>query len=307
MIVIKKIEGGGHGHHGGAWKVAFADFMTAMMAFFLVMWLLGSTSEETKKNISEYFSTPSVIEYEFSNYGAEITLEKLFRDFMNEPLTAVSHWLRDADQKKSDMLDVENKQAVVEHLTEELGGNATSLKVEKGIIEFELPEHLFFKRGTSDPSSKFVETISSVTSLIKEVRDVEIQVTSVVYVDSVSTGRIETADLIAEHRAEIVKHALRAKTNPTAVGFSHRSFGVVRAEPAKDGGMIKISILRAATDPERKFEALNRRLPVDKSEAERSPDSTANKAGEKSDEKSADKMDENQYDRFVDELTDDKK
>ncbi|MDB5819208.1 MAG: flagellar motor protein MotB, partial [Rhizobacter sp.] len=44
-IIIKRIKKGGHGAHGGAWKIAYADFVTAMMAFFLLMWLLGSTSE----------------------------------------------------------------------------------------------------------------------------------------------------------------------------------------------------------------------------------------------------------------------
>ena len=58
-IIIKKvIKKAGHGHHGGAWKIAYADFVTAMMAFFLLMWLLGSTDEITKKGISEYFQNP---------------------------------------------------------------------------------------------------------------------------------------------------------------------------------------------------------------------------------------------------------
>jgi chemotaxis protein MotB len=52
----KKNRGGGH--HGGAWKIAYADFVTAMMAFFLLMWLLGSTSKAQKEGISEYFQTP---------------------------------------------------------------------------------------------------------------------------------------------------------------------------------------------------------------------------------------------------------
>ncbi len=55
-IVIKKIKKGGHGHHGGAWKVAYADFVTAMMAFFLLLWLLSTSSEETLKGISDYFA-----------------------------------------------------------------------------------------------------------------------------------------------------------------------------------------------------------------------------------------------------------
>jgi len=57
-IIIKKIKKGGHAVHGGAWKIAYADFVTAMMAFFLLMWLLGSTSEGDKKGIADYFASP---------------------------------------------------------------------------------------------------------------------------------------------------------------------------------------------------------------------------------------------------------
>ena len=55
---IKKVSGGGH--HGGAWKVAYADFVTAMMAFFLLMWLINTTSPEQKKGIADYFAPASV-------------------------------------------------------------------------------------------------------------------------------------------------------------------------------------------------------------------------------------------------------
>jgi len=57
-IVIKRPKKGGHAHHGGAWKIAYADFVTAMMAFFLLMWLLGSTTKGDLNGISEYFKTP---------------------------------------------------------------------------------------------------------------------------------------------------------------------------------------------------------------------------------------------------------
>ena len=60
-IVIKKIKkGGGDGHHGGAWKVAYADFVTAMMAFFLLMWLINTTTPEQKRGIADYFAPESV-------------------------------------------------------------------------------------------------------------------------------------------------------------------------------------------------------------------------------------------------------
>jgi hypothetical protein len=48
-IIIKRVKKGGHAVHGGAWKIAYADFVTAMMAFFLLMWLLGSTTEGDRK------------------------------------------------------------------------------------------------------------------------------------------------------------------------------------------------------------------------------------------------------------------
>jgi chemotaxis protein MotB len=57
-IIVKRIKKGGHGHHGGAWKIAYADFVTAMMAFFLLMWLLGSTTEGDKKGIADFFNAP---------------------------------------------------------------------------------------------------------------------------------------------------------------------------------------------------------------------------------------------------------
>ena len=60
-IVIKKVKKViGGGHHGGAWKVAYADFVTAMMAFFLLMWLINTTSPEQKKGIAEYFAPATV-------------------------------------------------------------------------------------------------------------------------------------------------------------------------------------------------------------------------------------------------------
>jgi len=57
-IIIKRIKKVSGGHHGGAWKIAYADFVTAMMAFFLLMWLLGSTTQGDKEGIAEYFKTP---------------------------------------------------------------------------------------------------------------------------------------------------------------------------------------------------------------------------------------------------------
>ena len=56
VIIKKVVKGGGHGHHGGSWKIAYADFVTAMMAFFMLLWLLANTTEEQKNGIADYFS-----------------------------------------------------------------------------------------------------------------------------------------------------------------------------------------------------------------------------------------------------------
>ena len=69
-IIVKRVKKGGHGHHGGAWKIAYADFVTAMMAFFLLMWLLGSTSEGDKKGIADYFASPLKVALLASGSGA---------------------------------------------------------------------------------------------------------------------------------------------------------------------------------------------------------------------------------------------
>ncbi len=60
-IIIRRVKKVVGGHHGGAWKVAYADFVTAMMAFFLVMWLVGIASKEEKAAVSEYFKNPSAV------------------------------------------------------------------------------------------------------------------------------------------------------------------------------------------------------------------------------------------------------
>ncbi|KPF80291.1 flagellar motor protein MotB [alpha proteobacterium AAP81b] len=60
-IIIRKAKAHGHAHHGGAWKIAYADFVTAMMAFFMLMWILGATNEDQRRGIADYF-TPTLIQ-----------------------------------------------------------------------------------------------------------------------------------------------------------------------------------------------------------------------------------------------------
>jgi chemotaxis protein MotB len=70
IIIVRRAKRGHGGHHGGAWKVAYADFVTAMMAFFLVMWILGVGTKDQRAAISEYFKNPSAVQ------GASMTPSK---------------------------------------------------------------------------------------------------------------------------------------------------------------------------------------------------------------------------------------
>jgi len=70
VIKRKKVVAGG-GHHGGAWKVAYADFVTAMMAFFLMMWLLGATTEDQRRGLADYFN-PTITVQRPSSGGAQM-------------------------------------------------------------------------------------------------------------------------------------------------------------------------------------------------------------------------------------------
>ena len=64
-VIIKRVKNHAHAHHGGAWKIAYADFVTAMMAFFMLLWILGATNEDQRKGIADYF-TPTVIQMQNS-------------------------------------------------------------------------------------------------------------------------------------------------------------------------------------------------------------------------------------------------
>jgi chemotaxis protein MotB len=68
-VVIRREEAAAHAHHGGAWKVAYADFVTAMMAFFLLLWLINATTEDQRKGLADYFSPSNLMSHNSSGTG----------------------------------------------------------------------------------------------------------------------------------------------------------------------------------------------------------------------------------------------
>src|ERR1044072_9119550 len=74
IIIVKKVKKGGHAHHGGSWKVAYADFVTAMMAFFMVMWILGM-DQQLRQAVEGYFSNPIGYKKGYSGGATPISSE----------------------------------------------------------------------------------------------------------------------------------------------------------------------------------------------------------------------------------------
>ncbi len=242
-IVIKKIIVQGGGHHGGSWKVALADFMTAMMAFFLVMWLLGQ-SEETKKAVSDYFSTPSVIEYNFQNFGAEVTLEKLFLDFINEPLKAMQSFMEPAT-KSPNVLDMGSEKVVAAFMADKMTDIAKNVTISQDGFEFDIPDSYLFERGKSEPKAGFVDVIDKLTGVTAGLKDAEIKITSALFIQLVADQSVKTADRVAKERLTLIQNKVTASfdsnTN-TVVGATNIKNKTGDYDPEKLMGFIRLSI-----------------------------------------------------------------
>ncbi|GAB5387171.1 MAG: flagellar motor protein MotB [Alphaproteobacteria bacterium] len=103
-IIIKKVKKGGHGHHGGAWKVAYADFVTAMMAFFLLLWLLNATSVEQKVGLANYFA-PVIVASTENQAGGDGALQGTSIDKEGAGSASSSRISADAADLKADASD----------------------------------------------------------------------------------------------------------------------------------------------------------------------------------------------------------
>lgn len=244
MIVIKKITVVAGGGHGGSWKVAFADFMTAMMAFFLVMWLVNQ-SPEVKKSVADYFSTPSIIEYNFSNFGVELTLEKLFLDLLNEPLKAFEQFVTPVD-KKPNVMDMGLKKIQVQFLMDRIGQFASNVQVLSDEITFDLPAEVLFKSGTSDPSKEYPTIMEEVRLILEGLKDVDVYVNSELpYRES---SRASASKNLAEERLDFVMRKVeQALVEPSVDLFGKSTVDKLPSESKRDArGYIKFRILNKA-------------------------------------------------------------
>jgi chemotaxis protein MotB len=152
-IIVKRVRKGGHGHHGGAWKIAYADFVTAMMAFFLLMWLLGSTTEGDKKGIADYFSSPLKVALLSSGSGsgdsspvvkgggADLTRStaQVKRGDIQAPRAAVNLRALKAEQVRAEVARLEELKAKVDR---KIDGNARLAAMRSQILLEMTPDGL---------------------------------------------------------------------------------------------------------------------------------------------------------------------
>ncbi len=232
------------GHHGGAWKVAYADFVTAMMAFFLLMWLLNATTEEQRKGIADYFS-PTIPVSRISGGGSDgLNGSSIFTEETYAKMgTGATRRDNVAFPDAETQTDGRQREDVI---TEQL----SQVKERLASGDYRLSEHLLvkmspegivleitdaensplFKLGRSDPSELLTELISAISDVFS---DFEEDVKIIGHTDSLqfrsghwrdnwslSADRANTARrLLLEHGVvsdRIVEVAGRADTEPLA-------------------------------------------------------------------------------------------
>ncbi|MGB0903313.1 MAG: flagellar motor protein MotB, partial [Mangrovicoccus sp.] len=193
IIINKKIEEAGEGHHGGAWKVAYADFVTAMMAFFLLMWLLNATTEKQRKGLADYFS-PSIPVHKVSGGGdGQFWGDNVFADeVLAQSGTGAAMEKPTSENQAKGSTGVElakqetpsqaqKNMAESEHLLEQLqlrGGESmaqlmdlrhvVSRITDEGVVfdVFALPGEPLFWPGTNEPTEVMLEVARLLSEII---------------------------------------------------------------------------------------------------------------------------------------------
>ena len=180
IIIRRKKVYKADGHHGGAWKVAYADFVTAMMAFFLLMWLLNATTEEQRKGIADYFN-PNIPIAAVSGGGADalagdsiFAQKKMARDGIGAKTTSTKQGKAEGEEayKKA---EAESK---VQELNEALASKGTGLlkhvslkKTSEGLVIelIDSNDDPLFEIGNASPSPLLKELLQVVSSSMGEV------------------------------------------------------------------------------------------------------------------------------------------
>jgi len=183
IIIRKKKIYKADGHHGGAWKVAYADFVTAMMAFFLLMWLLNATTEEQRKGISDYFN-PNIPLAAVSGGGADaLNGDSIFTEETqarngtgaDNKRTTAKNAVSEAGEK-TDTSDFEDLAAMAKAMGEDNREISKHLQVKMSpeglVIELiDADNEPLFSVGKSEPSPLMRDLIEIIAAVFRDVKN----------------------------------------------------------------------------------------------------------------------------------------
>lgn len=173
----KKVEAG-HGHHGGAWKVAYADFVTAMMALFMVLWLLASTDSSSRKEISQYFRTGILPEGDLSMNRASQVTPAVIEETAVPPTEAQREAMQDESAKAAKSIGAQlGKLAAIDsELAEVIKNVHIKLTADGLVIEaVDADKGLLFDLASArlnEPMERFIRALAP--ALLKLGRPIEI-------------------------------------------------------------------------------------------------------------------------------------
>jgi chemotaxis protein MotB len=185
-VIIKRKKGGeAHGHHGGAWKVAYADFVTAMMAFFLLMWLLNATTEKQRKGIADYFN-PTIAVNRVSGGGdgafggdslmSEQTLAQSGTGAASERPTAERQAMGSTGEDEAAAEQTALKE--LESALKAVGGESMTMErlmrhvvtrlTDEGLVVelFDLPDAPLFDGSSAEPEPVLAELVAVVSEVL---------------------------------------------------------------------------------------------------------------------------------------------
>ncbi len=213
IIVIKK-KGGHGGHHGGAWKVAYADFVTAMMALFIVLWLMSSTSKQTQEEIAGYFNDPKGTS---TKKGSE-----------NKPALKEAKDKQEMVALKNQLLKAIAEIDALNRLKKQIEINLTDEGLRIELVEDQ--KGTFFESGSAQPTPALVEILQVLATQLKDLPNsisIEGHTDAQAYVKQAAYGNWElSTDRANVARREMQANGIRLNQVSQVRGFADQQLHV---------------------------------------------------------------------------------
>ena len=188
IIIKRKKKGGGEGHHGGAWKVAYADFVTAMMAFFMLMWLLNATTEKQRKGIADYFAPTIAINRVSGGGDGAFKGDSVFSEetLPRNGTGATSTSPTESNKARGESGENQQQEEVFRSVEVELQGKGGESEVADELLEhiitkvtdeglvievFALPNAPIFRKNSNEPTQLLKDIAVLIASATKTVHN----------------------------------------------------------------------------------------------------------------------------------------